>query len=111
MQPVATLVCFHAHPDDEAIATGGTMAMAAAELAATPNVYESTINRDHIRRLMEQAADFDGDDETGTNFDTTNFGTPESEITTTVDVSEIVDLKRKAMAAHASQISETSWFL
>lgn len=28
---MATLVCFHAHPDDEAIATGGTMAKAAAE--------------------------------------------------------------------------------
>ena len=25
-----TLVCFHAHPDDEAIATGGTMMKAAA---------------------------------------------------------------------------------
>ncbi len=28
---MATLVCFHAHPDDEAIATGGTIARAAAE--------------------------------------------------------------------------------
>ena len=28
---MATLVCFHAHPDDESIATGGTMARAAAE--------------------------------------------------------------------------------
>jgi LmbE family N-acetylglucosaminyl deacetylase len=28
---VATLVCFHAHPDDESIATGGTMARAVAE--------------------------------------------------------------------------------
>ena len=28
---MATLVFFHAHPDDEAIATGGTMARAAAE--------------------------------------------------------------------------------
>ncbi len=27
---MTTLVCFHAHPDDEAIATGGTMALAAA---------------------------------------------------------------------------------
>ncbi len=27
---MATLVCFHAHPDDETIATGGTMAKAAA---------------------------------------------------------------------------------
>ena len=26
---MATLVCFHAHPDDEAIATGGTMKLAA----------------------------------------------------------------------------------
>ena len=28
---MATLVCFHAHPDDESIATGGTMARAVAE--------------------------------------------------------------------------------
>jgi LmbE family N-acetylglucosaminyl deacetylase len=28
---MGTLVCFHAHPDDEAIATGGTMARAVAE--------------------------------------------------------------------------------
>ncbi len=28
---MSTLVCFHAHPDDEAIGTGGTMARAAAE--------------------------------------------------------------------------------
>jgi LmbE family N-acetylglucosaminyl deacetylase len=28
---MATLVCFHAHPDDEAISTGGTMARAADE--------------------------------------------------------------------------------
>src|SRR5687768_1777362 len=28
---MATLVCFHAHPDDECIQTGGVMAMAAAD--------------------------------------------------------------------------------
>src|SRR3954465_5099541 len=28
---MATLVCFHAHPDDEAVATAGTMAKAAAD--------------------------------------------------------------------------------
>ena len=28
---MATLVCFHAHPDDESITTGGTMARAVAE--------------------------------------------------------------------------------
>ena len=28
---MGTLVCFHAHPDDESISTGGTMARAVAE--------------------------------------------------------------------------------
>ena len=28
---MATLVCFHAHPDDECLATGGTIARASAE--------------------------------------------------------------------------------
>ena len=28
---MSTLVCFHAHPDDESIATGGSIARAAAE--------------------------------------------------------------------------------
>ena len=28
---MGTLVCFHAHPDDEAIQTGGSMARAVAE--------------------------------------------------------------------------------
>ena len=32
-------------------------------------------------------------------------------ITTTVDVSAYLDVKRRAMAAHASQIGETSFFL
>ncbi|NBP42322.1 MAG: GlcNAc-PI de-N-acetylase, partial [Actinobacteria bacterium] len=27
---MATLVCFHAHPDDECLATGGTIARATA---------------------------------------------------------------------------------
>ncbi len=31
LPPMATLVCFHAHPDDECIQTGGTMARAAAD--------------------------------------------------------------------------------
>ena len=31
MAAVATLVAFHAHPDDEPLPTGGTLARAAAE--------------------------------------------------------------------------------
>ena len=144
-----TLVTFHAHPDDEAIATGGTMAKAAAKLAAileqeradvftcyddhggyghpdhiqvhrvgheaariagTPKVYESTINRDHLRRLMEAAPDDlrpEGFDDEFLN----EFGSPESLITATVEVAEFVEAKRRAMRAHASQIDESSFFL
>ena len=39
------------------------------------------------------------------------LGVPEERITTTVDVRPWLARKRAAMAAHASQISETSFFL
>jgi LmbE family N-acetylglucosaminyl deacetylase len=39
------------------------------------------------------------------------MGMPADAITTTVDVRDQLDLKRQAMAAHASQIGETSFFL
>ena len=43
--------------------------------------------------------------------DDSQFGKPEAEITAAVDVSAYVTVKRAAMRAHASQISEESWFL
>ena len=42
----------YGHPDHIQVHRVGARA---AELAGTPIVYESTINRDHIRRLLEQA--------------------------------------------------------
>ena len=39
------------------------------------------------------------------------MGSPEAIITTGVDVREFVDRKRAAMAAHASQIPDSSFFL
>jgi LmbE family N-acetylglucosaminyl deacetylase len=39
------------------------------------------------------------------------MGTPESEITAAVDVSSYIQVKRAAMRAHASQISDQSMFL
>ena len=110
----------YGHPDHIQVHRVGVRA---AEMAGTEDVFESTLNRDHILRLMEQAreagelpedAPSPEDIEHGEgDIDPADpgFGMPESAITTFVDVKDMVDLKRKAMAAHASQISETSFFL
>jgi LmbE family N-acetylglucosaminyl deacetylase len=99
----------YGHPDHVQVHRVGVRA---AELAGTPRVYESTMNRDHIRRLMEQRDELlpeapDAPDPTEMD----DFGSPESIITTTVDVADYVDRKRAAMAAHASQIPPDSFFL
>ena len=93
----------YGHPDHIQVHRVGVRA---AELAGTPRVYESTINRDHVAVLLAQAGE---EVEAAVNVD--ELGVPASLITTTVDVTTYLDQKRKAMAAHASQISETSYFL
>lgn len=98
----------YGHPDHIQVHRVGHRA---ARIAGTPRVFESTMNRDHLRRLMEQAAaaapDVEGPDLDGE----AEFGSPESIITTTVDVAAWLDQKRASMAAHASQIAEESFFL
>ncbi len=99
----------YGHPDHIQIHRVGHRA---AELAGTPHVYESTMNRDHLQRVMAVAAaenpDFEGPD-----FDDpdTEFGSPEAVITTTVDVTPWLGAKRASMAAHGSQIPDDSFFL
>ncbi|HWC11286.1 MAG TPA: hypothetical protein VG455_08700, partial [Acidimicrobiales bacterium] len=60
-----------------------------------------------IARAREEGAVLPGDID-AEEFD---IGVAEDLITTTVDVRDLVDVKRRAMAAHGSQISETSFFL
>jgi LmbE family N-acetylglucosaminyl deacetylase len=100
----------YGHPDHIQVHRVGVRA---AELAGTPRVFEGTINRDHIKRAMLAAAesgDLPGENApTPDDFET--FGRPESMITTTVDVTDFIDQKRASMAAHASQISDQSFFL
>jgi LmbE family N-acetylglucosaminyl deacetylase len=83
----------------------------AARRAGTPRVFESTLNRDHLRRLTEEAAARDPDLELPDPEEGAGFGSPESVITTTVDVTAWLEAKRASMAAHASQIPEDSFFL
>ncbi|MGI9577528.1 MAG: PIG-L family deacetylase [Microthrixaceae bacterium] len=101
----------YGHPDHIQVNRVGHRA---AEMVGVPRVLESTMNRDQIRRAMaeqalvlaEEAADGGEVPEPDEN-----FGKPEAELTHGLDVTEETGLKRKAMAAHASQISPDSWFL
>lgn len=101
----------YGHPDHVQVHRVGARA---AEVYGKAEVFEATMNRDHIARnvsqVMRDAADNPGDlpDVDDPEF---NLGVPESEITTRVDVSDYVDVKRASMRAHASQISEQSFFL
>ena len=99
----------YGHPDHIQVHRVG---MRAAELAGTPRVYQNTINRDHVLRgFSEFAAEAQEAGIELPDFNADTFGKPESVITAAVDVSEYAEAKRAAMRAHASQISEQSFFL
>jgi LmbE family N-acetylglucosaminyl deacetylase len=99
----------YGHPDHIQIYRVGVRA---AELAGTPGVYESTANRDQIRQGMLEARDAGVEMPGDLDPDAfSEFGVTEDEITTVVDVSDFLDVKKAAMRAHASQIAESSFFL
>ncbi|MFP5255014.1 MAG: PIG-L family deacetylase [Acidimicrobiia bacterium] len=100
----------YGHPDHIQVHRVGVRA---AELAGTPRVYEATMNRDHLRRIMEEAvaAGAIPREEVPDVTQESTFGRPESALTTAVDVRGHLAQKRASMAAHASQIGEDSFFL
>ena len=97
----------YGHPDHVQVHTVG---MGAADLAGTPVVYMTTMDRDFMIELRRQAADSEfGPDDNLDGAET--MGEPSARITTELDVSPWVMTKRDAMRAHASQIAEDSFFL
>jgi LmbE family N-acetylglucosaminyl deacetylase len=95
----------YGHPDHIQVHRVG---MRAAELAGTPRVYQSTMNRDAAKRGRSDFAEVAGFEMPDLGDD---FGSPEAILTTKVDVTPWVTYKRQAMRAHPSQISEQSFFL
>lgn len=96
----------YGHPDHIQVHRVGCRA---AELARTPRVYEATMDRDEIKRLLaENRVETTPSEE---DFDYDSFGSPAEMITTRVDVTGYLAQKRAALVAHASQIAEESFFL
>ena len=98
----------YGHPDHVQVHRVG---VAAAELASTPVLYYSTMNRDQVQNLASLVADTGWEPPEGSPDGSGEMGEPASRITTAVDVSPWIERKRRAMQAHASQISEDSFFL
>ena len=111
----------YGHPDHVKVYQVGCRAeqMVAAELPHL-RVFEATMNRDEIRRQMEIArasgqqfepdvedGEFDPD---GPMDDGNPMGMAEAEITLAVDVSPYVFLKRDAVKAHRSQVTDSGFF-
>jgi len=100
----------YGHPDHIQVHRVGYRAAALA--ARPPRVYEATMNRDEVMRQMRERPDAMPDDfDPPEAADDPSFGKPESELTARVDVTAFANHKRRAMRAHASQISEESFFL
>ncbi|MFX0539966.1 PIG-L deacetylase family protein [Ornithinimicrobium sp. Y1847] len=101
----------YGHPDHIKV---HHVARRAAELAARrPRELEGTMNRDHMRRLYvaAQEAGIEGDwDPDGPADDGNPMGTPEAQIHWHVDVRSVLDVKRAALACHASQ-EDVGWML
>ena len=111
----------YGHPDHIKVHHVGHKA---AALAATPTVFEATMNRDEMIRFMELLRDAaapmpGGDGETpvdefdpnGPMDDGNPIGMSAAELTHEVDVRPYVHLKRQAIACHASQVTDTQFFL
>lgn len=99
----------YGHPDHIQVHRVGVRA---AELAGVDAVYESTVNRDEMKRGMEaMAADGLPEGFELPDFEAMELGVAETLLTHRVDVGRWVDRKRASMRAHASQIGEQSFFL
>ncbi|CAM2766074.1 PIG-L family deacetylase [Skermania piniformis] len=101
----------YGHPDHIQVHRVG---MRAGELAGTPRVFQQTMNRDMFVAGVAAAAELGMEPTELTEEEVarmSTMGKPAAELTASVDVTKYLDAKRDAMAAHASQISESSRFL
>lgn len=98
----------YGHPDHVQVHVVG---MQAATEASTPVLYLATMDRDFMQTLQQQAAEAEWSPPEDAVDRSETIGEPGERITTEVPVGPWLPQKRAAMAAHASQIAEESFFL
>ena len=104
----------YGHPDHIQVSRVGARA---AELAGTPRVYEATLDQDSMRAMLEETLRARPTPELVEMAEGMlaeggpHMGVAGARITTRVDVSPWVGIKRAALSAHASQVPADSWFL
>ena len=106
----------YGHPDHIKVHAVGHRA---AELAATANEFESTMNRDAMKRFFAAAREMgDATGPGGEDWDPdapaddgNPFGTPETELTHMVDVSAYLAQKRASISCHKSQVTDAGFFM
>src|SRR3954468_5514132 len=100
----------YGHPDHIQVHRVG---LRAAELAATARVFQATFNREFMQRGFEAAVEqgLMPPEAAPKPPENVEFGKPEAEITAAVDVAKYAPVKRAAMRAHPSQISEDMFML
>ena len=101
----------YGHPDHIMVHRVG---LAAARMAGVAEVFQATMNRDHMLALMESASKEHPEmvsAEMRADFEASPFGTPASEIDTAIDVSPYLGKKLDSLRAHASQIGSTGFAL
>ncbi len=112
----------YGHPDHIKVHTVGHAA--ADRLFAegrSLRLLEATMNRDKMVAMIQQAieaGEIPAVDDNGEPFDPAGpaddgnpFGTPEAELTLSVEVADFVGAKRAAISAHRSQVTDQSFFL
>jgi LmbE family N-acetylglucosaminyl deacetylase len=91
----------YGHPDHVQVHRVGVRA---AALAHVPTVYQATVDREYLHFVETHLVDHAGDAVPGPLM----IGVPSVLVTTMVDVRTCLAAKRAAIAAHASQVPETS---
>ncbi len=99
----------YGHPDHIQVHRVGTRA---AAQAGVTKVLWATMNRTRLlEHLVAEAEMGDLDDDPRDRLDRETFGMPEEDLSHAIDVSSVLERKRNAMRAHASQIGPDAFFL